>query len=68
LTQIVPKWSDADFLKTIRTGKDPTGHQMCDGMPYAEISAGTSDDDLKAIYQYIKSLLTVNRAPIIKCE
>ncbi|MCA1554358.1 MAG: cytochrome c, partial [Chloroflexi bacterium] len=62
LTAIVPKWTDADFLKTIRTGTDPAGHKLDpEQMPYTEISAATTDDDLKAIYLYLKSLPPVNR-------
>ena len=68
LTEVVPKWSDADFVNTIRSGKDPTGHQLCEGMPYQEISAATTDDDLKAIYLYVKSLPPVNRTATIKCQ
>ncbi len=68
LTQIIAKWSDTDFINTIHSGKDPTGHQLCDGMPYNEITAATTDNDLKAIYLYIKSLPAVSRAPVIKCE
>jgi len=61
LTAIVPKWSDADFIKTIRTGTDPSGHKLADAMPYAAISAATTDDDLKGIYLYLKSVPLVNR-------
>ncbi len=58
LTVIVPKWnSDADFVKTIRTGVDPTGHTLNpDMMPYKELSAMYTDDELRAIYQYVHGL------------
>lgn len=58
LTAIVPKWnSDADLVKTIRTGVDPNGHVLNpDQMPYNQFSAAFSDDELKAIYQYLHGL------------
>jgi mono/diheme cytochrome c family protein len=58
LTVIVPKWnSDADFVKTIRTGVDPTGHALNpDMMPYKQFSTMYTDDELKAIYLYVHSL------------
>lgn len=58
LTTIVPKWnSDADLVKTIRTGTDPNGHVLNpDQMPYKQYSAAFTDDELKAIYQYLHGL------------
>ncbi len=60
LTQLVPKWSEADFVKTIRTGVDPTGKSLNpDQMPWKEISGFASDDDLKAIYAYLHGLTPI---------
>ncbi len=62
LTVLVPQWSDTLFIKTIRTGVDPTGHQLNPTeMPYKEISAAYEDDQLEAIYTYLHGL-----APIVK--
>ncbi len=60
LTAIVPKWSEADFVKTIRTGTDPTGHALDPNkMPWKEISAFGSDDDLKALFAFLKTLTPI---------
>lgn len=48
-------WSEADFVKTIRTGVTPEGHQLSDNMPWKEFSK-YSDDELKAIWAYLHSL------------
>ena len=64
VTALVPKWSEADFIKTIRTGVDPTGHTLNpDQMPYKEISTFATDDDLKAIYAYVHGLPTLPDNP-----
>lgn len=52
----VKNWSEADFVKTIRTGTLPTGEMLKEGMPWKDISAATTDDNLKAIYQYLKTI------------
>ncbi len=57
LTVLVPNWSEADFVKTIRTGVDPTGHALNpDAMPWKEISSFATDDELKALYAYLHTL------------
>lgn len=62
LTLLVPKWSDADFVKTIRTGVDPSGKQLNpDMMPWKELSARFSDDELKAIYTYVHGLTPIEK-------
>jgi mono/diheme cytochrome c family protein len=51
LTQIVPKWSEDQFVRTIRTGTDPAGYTLrAELMPWKQFSAAYSDDELKAIY------------------
>jgi mono/diheme cytochrome c family protein len=52
--RIVKFWTDADFISTMRTGIDPAKHQLSDEMPWRDFGKGT-DDDLKAIYQYVIS-------------
>lgn len=55
LTVIVPKWNKDDFFKAMRTGVDPTGHQMQPPMPWQTI--GKLDDvELEALYLYLHSL------------
>lgn len=50
----LPKWSEDDFLKAIRTAKRPDGTELNPVMPRA---FGTLDDtELKAVWLYLKSL------------
>lgn len=49
-------WSTEDFVKTIRTGINPQGHQLSPDMPVKDVSAAFEDDELAAIHAYIKSL------------
>jgi mono/diheme cytochrome c family protein len=48
-------WAEADFLKTIRTGVDPSGHQLVDQMPWRRY-AGMTDEELRAIWAFIQSM------------
>jgi mono/diheme cytochrome c family protein len=62
LTALVPKWSQADFVKTIRTGVDPTGKSLNpDEMPWKDFSAMYIDDELGAIYQYLHGLTPIEK-------
>jgi cytochrome c553 len=63
LAVIVPTWSETGFVATLRTGADPAGHTLGEGMPRKEISAFASDDDLRAIYAYLRSLARVAPPP-----
>lgn len=57
LTLIVPNWTREQFIQTIRTGVDPTGHKLDPNqMIWRELSATYDDDELAAMYQYIRSL------------
>ena len=59
LTVILPKWGVEDFTRTLRTGVDPNNHTLAGGMPWKEISAFASDEDLKAIYTYLHGLTPI---------
>lgn len=62
LTVLVPNWTEADFVKTIRTGVDPTGKSLNpDNMPWKVFSAMYNDDDLGAIYQYVHGLTPIQK-------
>lgn len=62
LTVLVPKWSQAEFVKTIRTGVDPTGKSLDpDMMPWKEISGFATDNDLAAIYSYVHGLTPIEK-------
>jgi mono/diheme cytochrome c family protein len=57
LPAIATAWSAEDFVKTIRTGIDPAGHSIDPlNMPWRELSAAYSDDELRAIYVYLRTL------------
>jgi mono/diheme cytochrome c family protein len=51
----VKLWADTQFVSTLRTGVDPAQHQLSQAMPWRQFGQGT-DDDLRAIYQYLISL------------
>jgi hypothetical protein len=53
----VKGWSSAQLTQTLRTGIDPTGHQLSDVMP--KTSGNMDDDELGALYAYLESLPTV---------
>jgi mono/diheme cytochrome c family protein len=60
----IGKWTEKDFMDTIRTGRHlGRGRQILPPMPwfnYAEMS----DDDLRAVFAYLKSIPPVrNRVP-----
>lgn len=50
----VGKWSEAEFLTAMHTGKLPDGKQLSDAMPFKEFSY--TDDELKAIYAFLHQL------------
>jgi cytochrome c553 len=56
LTTLGQRWSEADFIKAMRTGVQPDGKMLSQDMPWQQVNAFASDDDLKAIYAYLKSL------------
>lgn len=55
LRVVVPKWTEADFIKFFRTGIDPTGHNVGDNMPWKDYGKFT-DDDFRAIFNYLHGL------------
>jgi mono/diheme cytochrome c family protein len=48
-------WSDADFIKTIRTGVTPAGHTLNEVMPWKTF-AKMDDAELTAVFRYLQSL------------
>jgi mono/diheme cytochrome c family protein len=59
----IGEWSEADFMRTIRTGTDPDGHKLHRFMPYEYVRRMT-DNDLRAIYSYLMALPPiVNKVP-----
>jgi cytochrome c553 len=62
LTQLIPRWTQADFVKTMRTGTDPIGYRVNPHlMPWKEISAAYADDELTALYLYLHGLTPIQR-------
>lgn len=52
---VIKGWSEAEFLSTIRTGVDRSGHPLNEEMPWRRY-AGMSDDDLRAIWAFLQSM------------
>jgi mono/diheme cytochrome c family protein len=48
-------WSETDFIHTIRTGIDPSGHQLVSEMPYKQF-ANMTDHELNAIWAFLQSM------------
>jgi Cytochrome c553 len=48
-------WSEEDFMRTLKTGVTPSGHQLKDVMPWKYFGQMT-DDELKAVWMYLQSL------------
>jgi len=53
--RVVKGWTGEQFLTTLRTGVDPSGHALKDSMPW-KVLGRMDDDDLTAIYQYLIGL------------
>jgi mono/diheme cytochrome c family protein len=61
---LVASWSREDFITTMRTGKDPSGHEMGKEMPWRAI--GKMDDvELTAVYEYLTHM---SEAPSTKAD
>jgi|SRR5581483_2948881 len=54
-TGIGTRYTEASFIKAMRTGKKPDGTEMMPPMPWPDF-AQMSDADLKAIWTYLRSL------------
>ena len=50
--QVVRNWKLQQFITTLRTGKDPTGRQLSEVMPWRSVGR-MDDEDLTAIYEYL---------------
>lgn len=47
-------WTDEDFIKTMRTGVTPSGHELGEFMPWKDFG-NLSDERLKALLLYLRS-------------
>jgi cytochrome c553 len=50
------RWTEAQFLQTLRTGQTPEGKVLDNGVMPWKLAAQYSDEELKALYLYLKSL------------
>jgi len=48
------RWTEADFIATLRTGATPGGHPLDESMPW-KAAGQMTDDELQAIFIYLKS-------------
>ena len=51
----IGRWSESDFIQTLRTGTDPGGVTMKPFMPWRQIGRMT-DEDLRAMYLFLRTL------------
>ena len=56
ITKVIPQWSEEQFITFFRSGQIPSGATIGELMPWKDVSAFASDDDLKAMYAYLHSL------------
>jgi mono/diheme cytochrome c family protein len=54
-TGIGTRYNEAAFIKTIRTGKKPEGEMLAPPMPW-NVYAKMTDEDLKAVFAYLRTL------------
>ena len=57
-TGLGARYTEAAFIKTIRTGKKPEGEALAPPMPWP-VYAKMTDEDLKAVFAYLRTLAPV---------
>ncbi len=57
----IAKWSEQDFFRAIREGKRPDGSAISEFMPWKALGR-MSDDELRAILMYLRSVPAVTSA------
>lgn len=55
----IGRWTLAQFIHTMRTGVDPSGHALMPPMPYQTLGR-LSHDDLAAMYNYLMSIRPIH--------
>ena len=53
--RVVKGWTAEEFLSTLHTGVDPSGHVLAASMPW-QVMGRMDDEDLTAMYEYLISL------------
>lgn len=56
----IGKWSEKDFIRALKEGRDPKGRNYFPVFPYVYFSKIT-DDDARALYAYFMSIPAVNQ-------
>lgn len=51
----IGRWSEADFVRTIRTGVNPAGDTLHPFMPWHQLRR-MADEDLHAVYRYLRTV------------
>jgi cytochrome c553 len=49
---LIKEWKTAEFIATMRTGTDPSGHHLSKQMPWGPIGK-LDDEELTALYEYL---------------
>jgi mono/diheme cytochrome c family protein len=52
---VVKGWTQEQFITTLRTGVDPSGHTLSAQMPWKAVGR-LDDEELAAAYAYLTSL------------
>ncbi|HEV7923169.1 MAG TPA: cytochrome c [Thermoanaerobaculia bacterium] len=55
----IGRWSEADFVRALRTGVTPEGEKLHPFMPWPELKRMT-DDDLHALWLYLRTVPSVH--------
>ncbi len=56
----IGKWTEEDFIRALRDGRDPNGRNYFPVFPYVYFSR-ISDDDMRAMYKYFMSIPPVKQ-------
>lgn len=56
----IGKWTEKDFIRALKEGRDPQGRNYFPVFPYIYFSK-VSDDDARALYAYFMSIPAINR-------
>lgn len=57
----IGRWTERDFVRALRKGKDPQGHNYYPSFPYTSYTE-FSDADLHALWTYLRGVPAVHRA------
>jgi mono/diheme cytochrome c family protein len=60
-TGLGTRYTEASFIATMRTGKKPNGTPVMPPMP-SDVYQNMTDDDLKAIFAYLKTIKPIKNA------